>query len=464
MILLSLHRHDAAGRTRAAQPLRLGAVWVALAMAAWPLSSHASSPLAGPRCTAPTSTTVGNTSSAAVPDNGVLVRTFTVAGAGPVLWDLDVLVDVTHPTPVDLDITLTSPAGTVITLTSDNGGISNNAFAGTRFDDQAGTPVTDAPTTNLVALATVAPEQPLGRFYGENPNGVWTLSVSDDQAGNAGVFFGASLELATVPELPNDVPRVVSASPGLAIADLSTVTSSQVVRGGGSFVTRVRLRTFITHTFPADLDVTLTSPTGTVVTLTTDNGGTSDNVFNGTLWDDRQGSPASDFTFVNAVVAANLAPEEALSAFVGHAANGTWTLRVTDDSGGDVGSVTGGDVGSLVRWDLEVFTGSCAPTPGAPPGFAPPTTTTVSSSTPLLVPPTGTMGNLSTVLLVSGAGPYLWDVNVLTRLRHTFPADLFMTVTSPQGTVVRLSTRNGDGNDNVFGNTRFDDQPRRAGH
>ena len=40
---------------------------------------------------------------------------------------------------------------------------------------------------------------------------------------------------------------------------------------------------------PSDLDITLTSPAGTVVTLTTDNGGTADDVFNGTLWDDQAG-------------------------------------------------------------------------------------------------------------------------------------------------------------------------------
>lgn len=450
MTISSWRERATGGRTHVVRPPRSGAFWMAAAMAAWPLATHASSPLAGPRCTAPTGATVSNTSNAAVPDNGVLVRTFTVAGAGPVLWDLDVVLNVTHPNSGDLDVTLTSPAGTVVTLTTDNGGTNDNVFAGTRFDDQADTPVTDAATTNLVALATVAPEQPLDRFYGQNPNGVWTLSISDDAATNVGAFVSASLVLATVPEPPNDVGRLVTLSPGTAIADNSTITSTQTVRGGGAFVTRVRLRTFVTHTFPNDLDITLTSPGGTGVTVTTDNGGGNDNVFNGTTWDDRTGSPASDFTYVNATVATSLSPEEGLSSFVGEAANGVWTLSVTDDAGGDVGS--------LVRWDLEVFTGSCAKTPGAPPGFAAPITTTVSDATTRLVPPTGTSGTTTTTLAVSGAGPYLWDLNVVTQLLHTFSGDLAMRLTSPQGTTVTLTSRNGGSTDNVFGATRWDDQ------
>ena len=55
----------------------------------------------------------------------------------------------------------------------------------------------------------------------------------------------------------------------------------------GTFTCGVTLMTHITHTFAADLDMTLMSPAGTVVTLTTDNGAGNDNVFNGTLWYDK---------------------------------------------------------------------------------------------------------------------------------------------------------------------------------
>ena len=64
------------------------------------------------------------------------------------------------------------------------------------------------------------------------------------------------------------------------------VTSTLVVSGAGPCLFDVDVTTFISHTFAADLDVTITSPAGTVVTLTTDDGARNDDVFNGTVWDD----------------------------------------------------------------------------------------------------------------------------------------------------------------------------------
>ena len=57
---------------------------------------------------------------------------------------------------------------------------------------------------------------------------------------------------------------------------------------------------------------------------------------------------AGDHAYVNLVLAAPLAPEEALGAFNGEVANGTWTLRVSDD--------LAGDAGSLDSWSLEITT------------------------------------------------------------------------------------------------------------
>jgi uncharacterized repeat protein (TIGR01451 family) len=112
------------------------------------------------------------------------------------------------------------------------------------------------------------------------------------------------------------------------------------------------------HAFSADLIVTLTSPAGTTVTLTSRNGGESDNVFAGTLWDDggllhAGAGGAVDFPYQNGVVASPLSPEEALGAFLGEDPNGTWTLTVTDNFPADVGRLDG--------WDLLLSTGACDP-------------------------------------------------------------------------------------------------------
>ena len=111
-------------------------------------------------------------------------------------------------------------------------------------------------------------------------------------------------------------------------------------------VVDVDLTTFITHAFCADLDVTLTSPAATVVTLTTDNGGSNDNVFNGTLWDDDAGDPATDHAYSNNVVATPLVVEGAMAALLGEDPDGEWTLTIADDAGGDTGQ--------LVSWTLDL--------------------------------------------------------------------------------------------------------------
>ena len=70
------------------------------------------------------------------------------------------------------------------------------------------------------------------------------------------------------------------------------ITSQITVSGVDSYLWDLDVQTFITHTFCADLDITLTSPAGRVVTLTTDNGSSRDNLFNGTVWDDQAKTPA----------------------------------------------------------------------------------------------------------------------------------------------------------------------------
>jgi uncharacterized repeat protein (TIGR03803 family) len=312
----------------------------------------------------------------------VVTSTITVSGAEPYLYDLNVNTSITHTANGQLQITLRSPAGTVVTLSSNNGGTNDNVFNGTLWDDsadpgnQAPFPgdsfvtsnlVTDTVYTNLARKATLVPEEPLAAFIGENPNGVWTLTIADQTAADGGTLANWSMDFSTLATPPisttvsypsTDVPK--------AIPDVSFTTSTVTVSGDGSQIGRVRLQTFILHTFDSDLDVTLKSPQGTIVTITTDNGGSTDNVYNGTLWDD-QADPGNEAPYVVPLAASNLVtdtaytnlavkptltPEEALSAFNGENPNGVWTLTVADDAGADTGS--------LSAWTLEITTDTCA--------------------------------------------------------------------------------------------------------
>src|SRR5204862_7498386 len=116
----------------------------------------------------------------------------------------------------------------------------------------------------------------------------WTVTISDDLAGDGGSLDSWSLAVTTFPSAPltTTVPTVTQSTPVAIPTGPAVVTSTLVVSGAGTSILDVDLTTSIPHTFAADLDITITSPAGTVVTLTTDNGAGNDNVYNGTVWDD----------------------------------------------------------------------------------------------------------------------------------------------------------------------------------
>ncbi len=335
-------------------------------------------PEAVPNCTGVVTTNFANNIPVTIPTGpAVVTSTITVNGAAPYLFDVDLTTFITHTFNADLDITLQSPSGTVVTITTDNGGANVNVFNGTLFDDDANPAgqvpyvtnagvVTDHPYLNLVTATPLTPEEALAAFMGENPNGVWTLTISDDLGGDGGALNSWNLDISTLPMTPiSTMNGPFTNNTPTNILDVATVTSTINVTGAGTTVGKLTLQPFITHTFASDLDITLTSPSGTVVTITTDNGGGNDNVFNGTLFDD-DANPmgqvpysnnstvttgpgiVTDQLYANNVVVNNLTPEEPFGAFIGEDPNGIWTLTISDD--------LGGDVGILNSWTLNITT------------------------------------------------------------------------------------------------------------
>ncbi len=147
--------------------------------------------------------------------------------------------------------------------------------------------MTDHAYVDLVTATPLVPEEAMGAFISENPNGVWTLKIADIASGDFGDLNSWMLAVTTLPSAPtttttsftNTTPVVIPTGPAV-------VTSTITVSGANTYLLDLNMTTFITHTFNRDLDITLMSPAGTVVTITTDNGINNDNVFNGTLWDD----------------------------------------------------------------------------------------------------------------------------------------------------------------------------------
>ncbi len=112
--------------------------------------------------------------------------------------------------------------------------------------------------------------------------------------------------------------------------------TSTINIANGGVLTDVNVTINITHTWNADLDVTITSPAGTIVELTSDNGGVSGDDYTNTVFDQEAtvlitaGTSPFTGTFI---------PEGDLSTIYGEDAAGDWVLTVVDDAGGDTGQL-----------------------------------------------------------------------------------------------------------------------------
>lgn len=132
----------------------------------------------------------------------------------------------------------------------------------------------------------------------------------------------------TASDVPSTIPEIGSVSSTITIPDQGPVRS-------------LRLRLNGTHTFPGDIDATLTSPSGTTRTLFSRICGTADN-FNLYLGDDAVDPitcPATDASILRT-------PLEDFAAFDGEPTGGNWTLTITDHSLNDSGT--------LAAWSLEI--------------------------------------------------------------------------------------------------------------
>ncbi|MCL4306340.1 proprotein convertase P-domain-containing protein [bacterium] len=93
----------------------------------------------------------------------------------------------------------------------------------------------------------------------------------------------------------------------------------------------------LVHTWDGDLDITLTSPMGTVVQLSNRRGANGDN-YTCTTFDDEAATPIGAGA---APFSGSFQPETALSDVDGENALGDWLLCVTDNVGGDQGHILG---------------------------------------------------------------------------------------------------------------------------
>ncbi len=265
------------------------------------------------------------------------------------LTDLDIRLNLRHPTTDQVDIFLTHD-GITVELTTDNGGTGNNYIA-TRFDDEAAVSVTNgsAPFTG-----SYRPERPLSAFDNRDSTGLWTLTVSDDFPGETGTLDSWALDFDSVRCTPEDatLPPCYSVGRDLGAAipeGQQGLYPLQVSRSLGD-VEDVDVHVTIDHPATGELDVNLggSSSAGHRIRLSHDNGGTGAD-YAATVFDDEAISSIDQGT---APFAGRFRPEQPLSGFdnVSQTSDylSRWTLDVTDDT-------PNANRGSLTSWGLTVM-------------------------------------------------------------------------------------------------------------
>jgi subtilisin-like proprotein convertase family protein len=193
---------------------------------------------------------------------------------------------------------------------------------------------------------------------------------------------------------------------------------SDIVVSGVETVQKVTVTiNSLTHTFPDDLNFLLVGPAGQNAIIWSDRGDGFDVSNIVVTLDDDAAIPLPDSTVITSGTyqpansgtgdtwpAPAPAPlgDSALSIFNGTDPNGTWSLYLVDDAGGDLGTISGG-------WTLTI-TGVCGtptPTPTPPPTpTATATATPTATSTPTPTPtPTNTPRPTPTPRLRPTAAP-----------------------------------------------------------
>lgn len=240
----------------------------------------------------------------AIPDNRPAgIGSVLTVDRSLVIGAVEVDLEITHTWPADLVISLQPPAGAAIVLHDRAAG---NVAGGLRLTLDA---------TRLGALAALRGAEARGR---------WRLRVQDVAPADRGRLVRWALRI--VPQAAVDAgPQRLEENPGTPIPDDTPAGITRTLQAAGTgTLGGVSVEIDINHSYIGDLRVALVSPAGTEVLLHDRAGGNADNL----------------------VATYTAAGVPALAALAGQALGGTWTLRVAD--------LAGQDVGKLVRWALTL--------------------------------------------------------------------------------------------------------------
>ena len=186
----------------------------------------------------PTVGSTGDMTVVPIPDDDPagVSTTITVADTGSVL-DMNVDLDIEHTWVGDLIVTLESPMGTSVTLIDQMGvpastfGCSNNDLLVT-LDDEAGAPIEDECTGSPITGSFI-PNEALSAFDGEEVNGDWILTISDNAGGDTGMLNAWTLNYDyDSPGIPLDIVLDANGMASIAASALATGWDDNCGPGG----------------------------------------------------------------------------------------------------------------------------------------------------------------------------------------------------------------------------------------
>jgi len=239
--------------------------------------------------------------------------------------------------------------------------------------------------------------------------------------------------LFSLPSGSQGNPVAFNNNVNLGIVDSGSVTSSIAVAGITTPIKKVTVSLHLTHPSDEDLDISLVSPDGTTINLTSDNGGTGEDygtdcaLISRTVFDD---SAPSSIIGNAAPFVGTFRPEQQLSAFIGKegaAVNGTWQLVITDDAAGSAGT--------LRCWSVNISPTVCAPGGGACDTCPGTFTGSVTTNDPVRVDRIERFNTPSTCAVPKGCsvypfdGPYHYDTYTFTNTGG--PACITVTLDTP---------------------------------
>ena len=275
-------------------------------------------------------------------DLGTEGQTYTVTAQTNLVTDEDndndaTTRDITNIFANDIGVTeITSPdsgegLGTeTVTVTIENFGATDQSNFDVNYTVNDGTAVTESVAGPLTAGTTTSYTFVTPADL-STPDQAYTIVASTSLAGDSNTGNNATIKTVvnlTCNSATNDTDMSIG-------PDANTVTESIISITEDFIVTQAQVGLNLEHTFTGDLDIFLIAPDGTQVELSTDNGGTGENMI-GTVFSD---NAATSIESGSAPFTGMFQPEGMLSDFDGMSSLGDWTLQITDDAGGDGGTL-----------------------------------------------------------------------------------------------------------------------------